>query len=202
MAPCYPDRGLRTILAAWCVLAAVAPAAADALDAQARAMLDPIRNEALHPSELIARLRLRPTDAIADVGAGPGFFTVPLAQAVPRGSVLATDLDARYLALAADRAQKAGVTNVRTRIVPRERPDLAPSSVDVVFLAQVDHYLADRASYFALLAAALRPSGRLVIVNYEKFRAPDLAAAAQAGLKVIDEWQPTPPFFVAVWKKP
>ncbi len=189
--------GLALLVLVW-VMAAQADDLRSKLDAQGRAMLDPIREQALHPREVVTRLHLRPTDSIADVGAGPGFWTVPLAQAVPRGTLVALDIRADYLEVATVRAKEAGLTNVRTRVIPSDRPDLPASSVDVVFLAQVDHYLKDRVSYFSALANALHPSGRLVIVNYERFRAPDLAAAAAVGLHVIDQWQPSPPFFVLV----
>jgi hypothetical protein len=70
--------------------------------------------------------------------------------------------------------------------------------VDLVLLCQVDHYLIDRARYFAALLPALRPRGRLVLVNYRRHRAADLAAAHEVGLRVLDEWSPSPPFFVMV----
>ena len=62
------------------------------LDAVGKQMLDPLREQTLHPTELVARLKLRSDAVVADVGAGPGFLTVPLARAVPRGSVIAPDL--------------------------------------------------------------------------------------------------------------
>jgi len=70
--------------------------------------------------------------------------------------------------------------------------------VDVALLCQVDQYLPDRVAYFRKLLPSLRPRGRLVLVNYLEFRAADLAAAHTLGLKVIDEWQPSPGFFMMV----
>lgn len=169
-----------------------------ALDPQARAMLDPIRNEALRPTELVALLRLVSNATVADVGAGPGFFTLPLARAVPRGQVIAADIRDDYLAIVSARAAEAGLRNVRTQRIPTDRPGLAPRSIDVAFLCQVDHYLRDRASYFAALVPALKPGGRIVLVNYERYRAPDRAAARAVGLRVVDEWTPSPPFFMMV----
>ena len=168
------------------------------LDGQGQAMLDPLREEALHPREVIERLRLPRNAVVADVGAGPGFWTLPLARAVSDGSVVALDGRADYLAIAAERARQAGGANVQTRLVPPNDAQLRARSVDLILLAQVDQYLGDRVSYFASLAAALRPGGRLVLVNYERFRAPDVAAARAAKLRVVDEWQPSPPFFVLV----
>ena len=168
------------------------------LDGQGRAMLDPLREESLRPAELIARLHLRADAVVADVGAGPGFLTLPLARAVPHGIVIAADIRADYLALAAERATAAKLINVRTRVIPADRPALDPRSVDLALLCQVDHYLRDRASYFAALIPALRPGGRIALINYVRYRDADLVAARQAKLHVVDEWRPSAPFFMII----
>jgi SAM-dependent methyltransferase len=168
------------------------------LDPQGRAMLDPIRLEALRPEALIAQLELRSADVVADVGAGPGFLTVPLARAVPSGHVIATDVRADYLAVASARAAEAGLRNVATRVVAPDRPGLDDRSVDVAVMCQVDHALADRAAYFARVARSLRPGGRIALVNYVRYRAPDEAAARAAGLKVVRTFSPSPPFFLLI----
>ena len=178
---------------------ALAPLAqAQELDAAGRALLDAIRNEALHPADLVKRLKLHPDMIVADIGAGPGFFTLQLARAVPRGKVIASDVRADYLEIVLARARAAGLSNVTTEVWPASGPRLAPRSIDAAFLCQVDHYLPDRVSYFAQLRDALRPRGRVVVVNYVRHRVPDLEAAKRAGLRVIDEWAPSPPFFVLV----
>jgi SAM-dependent methyltransferase len=112
--------------------------------------------------------------------------------------VIATDVRADYLAALALRARRAGLSNLVTRPAEPERPGLDDASVDLVILCQVDHYLADRARYFAALARALRPGGRIAIANYVRFRDADLAAARAAGLRPIDAWSPSPPFFLLV----
>jgi ubiquinone/menaquinone biosynthesis C-methylase UbiE len=178
------------------LLLTAAPAGAQELDARGRQMLDPLREEALHPRDLIAHLALRPTDVVADVGAGPGFLTLPLARAVPKGRVVATDVQPRYLAVLAQRASAAGLANVRTRVVAADHPGLEPATYDVIVLCQVDHYLKDRTAYLSALVPALRPGGRIVLINFQRYRAPDLQAVRAAGLRVVDEWSPSPPFFL------
>jgi SAM-dependent methyltransferase len=168
------------------------------LDLPGRMMLDPIRVEALKPDELVARLRVGPRDVVADVGAGVGFLTLPLLRVA--GRVIATDLRADYLEVARRRARRAGLPGFETRVVPADRPSLPESGVDLALLCQVDHALADRAGYFAQLKGALKPGGRIALVNYRRYRAPDLEAARVAGLRVVDEWDPSPPFFVLVLK--
>jgi ubiquinone/menaquinone biosynthesis C-methylase UbiE len=183
-----------------CVLApsVVSAQSKDELDPMGRAMLDSLRVEALHPADLVARLRLQPDAIVADVGAGPGFLTLPLAQAVPRGKVIATDVRADYLVVAARRAVQAGRGNVKTLVVAPEAPGLEPHSVDVAILCQVDHYLRDRVRYLTALVQAMRPGGRIVLVNYARHRDANLAAAHAAFLRVVDEWNPSPPFFAVI----
>jgi 16S rRNA G1207 methylase RsmC len=184
-------------LALLCLLAR--PEAAPAgLDAQSRAMLDPLREQALHPGELVERLHLPPDATVADLGAGPGFLSLPLARAVPRGRVIATDVDPRALEVLRRRAAAAGLHNVELRQVAPDTPGLAPASVDVALLCQLDHYLKDRAAWFAALRPALKPGGRVVVVNYVRHREAALAAARAAGLAVVEEWAPSPPFYVAI----
>jgi trans-aconitate methyltransferase len=164
-------------------------------------MLDPIRHQGLRPAELIARLQLAPTAVVADVGAGPGFLTVPLASAVPRGRVIATDVRADYLAMAAERTRAAGLHNVEIRTTPADDPRLAPGELDLALLCQVDQLLPDRVRYFRRLAAALKPNGRLALVNWARFRAADLEAATAAGFRLVDEWSPSAPLFLVVFSR-
>ena len=170
-----------------------------ALDAVGRMMLDPLRNKALDPPALIARLAPAPDAVIADVGAGPGFLTLPLARAVSRGHVIATDIEPAYLDFLAANAREQHIVNIETKLVDAANPGLAPSSVDLALLCQLDHGLADRATYFAELTRALRPGGRIALVNYRRYRVADLAAARAANLRVVDEWSPSPPFFLLVF---
>jgi ubiquinone/menaquinone biosynthesis C-methylase UbiE len=185
--------------------AAASAPAADAhagLDAQGQALLAPARAEELSPAALVARLQLDRRAIVADVGAGPGFLTPALAAAVPAGKVIATDVNASYLAVAARRAASRGLRNVETRVVPPDDPGLAARSIDFAVLVQVDDYLPDRAAYLRKLRAALRPRGRVAVVNFPIFRAALLAAASASGLVVVDEWQPSGRYFGVLLAEP
>lgn len=181
----------------------VAASAADSgvppLDFQGSLMLDPHRRAELDPSALVERLALPAGAHVADVGAGPGFLTLVLAQAVPEGRVIATDINPDYLAVVANRARHANLRNVETRRVPAEHPLLASASVDLALLCQVDHYLADRQRYFAELVPALRPGGRIAVVNFEPYQPAVEAAGRQVGWRVTDSWSPSPGVFLLVF---
>ncbi|MBW2736475.1 MAG: methyltransferase domain-containing protein, partial [Deltaproteobacteria bacterium] len=65
------------------------------------------------PEKVIAKLKLRPNDHVADIGAGTGYFALRLARAVPQGLVYALDIEPRMATYAETRAQKAGLNNVK-----------------------------------------------------------------------------------------
>lgn len=170
------------------------------LDPGGTALLDPLRAEAIAPEALIARLAI-PSDAtVADVGAGPGYLTLPLAGAVPDGKVIATDIRADYLGVLEARARAAHLDRIESRVVGSDHPGLSANSIDLVLLCQVDHYLASRTAYFRELATALRERGRIAIVNNARHMAPVVAAASQASLELVDSWQPSPGFFANVYR--
>jgi SAM-dependent methyltransferase len=168
------------------------------LDRAGRDLLSPMREHALPPEDLIARLHLRGDEVVADVGAGPGYLSLPLAVHLPRGKVLATDVDQNYLCVLRQRASAARLSNIETRLVSKDDPGLAPRSVDLALLVQVDHYLDDRAGYFSALRLALRPCGHIAIVNFRRYRDADVAAAGMASLAVSEEVEIGADFFLLV----
>ena len=156
-----------------------------------RKLLDaPDRVAALKVDETIAKLKLRPDDVVADLGAGTGPFVVPFAKAVPSGTVYAVDVDSGFLPIALGRAnyyckakgesllpiidakvRAAGVGNARSVLGAFGDPKL-PSSVDVAFMHDVLHHIADRPGYLRSLAEYLKPDARVAIIDYEPARSP------------------------------
>jgi cyclopropane fatty-acyl-phospholipid synthase-like methyltransferase len=148
---------------------------------------DPARDAWQRPESVLQALELAPSMTVADVGAGTGYFAVRLARAVPSGKVIATDLEpdmVRYLEERARREQLPNLTAVRAT---EAGSGLPASSVDRVLVVDVWHHLRDRVAYARDLAAALRPGGKLVIVDFtlEAQRGPPrdhrLPAAAIVG---------------------
>jgi ubiquinone/menaquinone biosynthesis C-methylase UbiE len=167
-----------------------------ALDPFGAQLLDPGRDQFLRPDELVKRFCLRENAVVADIGAGPGYLTLPLARAVPRGKVIATDVRGDYLEIAGARARDAGLSNVDLRVVPRNHPALDDCSVDLAVLCQMDRFVGDRVSYFDALAVALRSGGRIALINDIGRRNVVLDAVAATALRIVDEWQPSPLDFV------
>ena len=155
------------------------------------------------PDLIIAALDIKPGAVVADVGAGSGLLTMHLAKAVsPGGKVIATDIDSSVLDLMGARLRAAGVENVvERRTVAADDPGLAPDTFDVILLAEVDHYLADRAKWLKTAMLQLRPGGRIVITNRVYHRAETMAGALAAGLKLKSESNPVPSHFIAVFTR-
>jgi SAM-dependent methyltransferase len=126
----------------------------------------PSRDAWQRPDDVLAALELGPGMAIADVGAGTGYFTVRLARAVPDGRIIATDIEPDMVRYLTERAQREGLTNVRAVKAGAADPNLPPGSVDRILVVDVWHHIADRVGYAAGLAAALRPGGKIAVVDY------------------------------------
>jgi ubiquinone/menaquinone biosynthesis C-methylase UbiE len=121
------------------------------------------------PDEVVRQLQLRSGEVVADIGAGTGYFTRRFAAAVgPQGKAVGLDIESTMVTHINEEAQKRGLTNLSARQVSPHDPQLAPQSVDVVFLCDTYHHLQDRIAYARLLAPALKPGGRVVIVDFQK----------------------------------
>jgi cyclopropane fatty-acyl-phospholipid synthase-like methyltransferase len=129
---------------------------------------EPGRDQWQQPDLVIAALALEPSMAVADVGAGTGYFTVRLARAVPAGQVIATDLEPDMVRYLTDRAHREQLANVRAQLAGADDPKLDPDSVDRILVVDVWHHITDRARYAAGLARALRRGGRVAIVDFTR----------------------------------
>lgn len=127
---------------------------------------DPGRDDWQQPDRVIAALALEPGQRVADVGAGGGYFTFRLAEAVgPAGQVLAADVDEGLLAYVAAEARRRGLTNVETVRAAADDPRL-PEPVDLLFLSNTAHHFDDRIAWFRGARRYLAPGGRVAIVDY------------------------------------
>jgi ubiquinone/menaquinone biosynthesis C-methylase UbiE len=132
----------------------------------ARILNDPARDAWQKPHEVVMALDLKPGDAIADIGAGTGYFARRFAHHA--GKVFAVDIDEKLLKLAAGGAPP----NLSTVLAAPDDPRLPAASVDTIFFCDVLHHIENRPAYYAKLAAALKPDGRIVIVDFHKKKLP------------------------------
>jgi ubiquinone/menaquinone biosynthesis C-methylase UbiE len=113
-------------------------------------------------------LEVTPGTRIADLGAGDGTFAVALARRVgPSGHVYATELDDKRLADIRQAATEARLSNVTVIEGAVSRTNLPDACCDALFSRVVYHHLTDPAAINADIFRALRPGGRLVIIDFE-----------------------------------
>ncbi len=127
------------------------------------------RDDWQKPDEVVALLGIDPDDRVADVGAGGGYFTFRLADAVgPEGRVYAVDVDSDLLAYLEERVREEGRTNVEVVRATADDPRLPEGEIDLVFLCNTYHHIEDRPAYFRRVLADLAPNGRVAIVELDE----------------------------------
>lgn len=127
-----------------------------------RALEEPGRAAWQKPEEVVEALALRREEVVADIGAGTGYFTRRFAPRVAR--VYAVDVNQRLL----DQIAALGLPNVQTILAEPDDPKLPEAAVDTVFFCNVLHHIEDRPAYYRRLARALKPGGRIVVLDFHK----------------------------------
>jgi ubiquinone/menaquinone biosynthesis C-methylase UbiE len=121
------------------------------------------------PEIALNAIGIRKGMAVADVGAGVGYFTTRLAKRVgPTGRVFATDIQPEMLARLQDRLDSEGIKNVETLLGTQVDPRLPEGQLDVILMVDVYHELAQPQRMLHQLRKALKPDGRLVLIEYRK----------------------------------
>jgi len=127
----------------------------------------PERQIWLPASEVVDALDLKPGFTIADVGAGTGYFAIPMSRVVgPAGKVLAVDAQPEMLDILRKKLQDACVTNIECRDGEAEATGLAPDSCDLVLLANLWHELDHTPRVLAETRRILRSGGRVAILDW------------------------------------
>jgi SAM-dependent methyltransferase len=123
-------------------------------------------------TQIVERLGLAEGARVADVGSGDGFFSVRLARAVGEsGRVYAVDIGEKAVAGLRRRAQQAGLGNVEVILGEAEDPKLPPGVLDAVLIVNSYHEMPAHESMLRRIHEALKPGGRLVLVEpYKKAR--------------------------------
>lgn len=126
----------------------------------------PERERTELPARVVENLDLDPDDVVADLGAGTGYFTFRIAPRVPRGRVLAVDIQPEMLAIIARRAESDGAANVETVRGTETDPNLPRGGVDLTLVVDAYHEFSNPREMAQAIHAATRPGGRLVLVEY------------------------------------
>jgi len=137
----------------------------------------PDRDAWQKPSLIMDALGIADGAIVADIGAGGGWFTVRLARRVgPNGLVYAEDVQRQMVDAIERRVRREGLDNVRTIIGLDDDPRLPEGELDAVLIVDAYHEVTDRVALMRNVARALKPSGKLGIVDFRN-----------------DGWGPGPP---------
>ncbi|WP_377891050.1 class I SAM-dependent methyltransferase [Alkalihalobacillus sp. R86527] len=127
-------------------------------------LLDPKRKEIISPEQVISTLQLKETDHVADLGAGNGYFTLPLAEAGEK--VYAVDIEKQMLDLLRNRARE--LDNIDYIVSDLENIHLPDHVVDKAIAAFVIHEVPDLTKAFAEFKRIIKPGHRLLVLEWEK----------------------------------
>lgn len=139
------------------------------------------------PGQVLDSIGVETGMTVADVGAGYGYFTFPLAQRVGKqGVVYANEINKSYLEFIQKRIDFEGVANVNTVLGSPDDPLLPDSQMDLVLMVNVIHLVENKEIFLQNVKSSIKPSGVLAIVQWE---ASKLAATApEGGLSNLDEF--------------
>jgi ubiquinone/menaquinone biosynthesis C-methylase UbiE len=126
----------------------------------------PGRDQKLHIDQVMNILGIAPGKAVADIGAGSGWFTVRAARRVTStGKVYAVDINQQAIDYIRDRSRKEQLSNVVTILNKPSSPGLPPDSIDAVLFLKAYHEIADPVTFLRNLRGSLRPGARVGIIE-------------------------------------
>ena len=171
------------------------------LDAYLARLESPERAEWQMPDRVVAALGIKAGQTVADIGAGPGYFSLRLARKVgPRGRVFAVDVEPTILAVLRDRVAARKLAQVTPVLGTPDDPLVPPGSCDRVLSVTAYHHYRDRPAALRAMARLLRRGGRLAVIDFHKretamgpplhervSREDFLKDVKRAGLKVATE---------------
>lgn len=117
-------------------------------------------------SLLLEALELKPTDVVADIGAGSGYFAFRIAPMVPEGKVIAEDIQPEMLAIMKEKQAKNGLKNIEYILGTEKDPKLPAKSVDLAIMVDVYHEFSYPREMMENIVASLKDGGRIVLVEY------------------------------------
>lgn len=129
----------------------------------------PDRDAWQQPGRIMDALGIGDGSVVADLGAGGGWFTIRLARRVgPNGRVYAEDVQREMIDAIERRVAREGLRNVRTIFGEDHDPKLPPNALDAVLVVDAYHEVQNRVAFLRNVARALKPNGRLGIVDFRK----------------------------------
>ena len=126
----------------------------------------PQREQQERTDTLIALLNLKPTDYVADIGAGSGYFAFRMGKLVPKGYVFAVDIQTEMLGLIKDRIANGEGNNVIPVHSSTASPKLKENTIDIMLLVDAYHEFSLPKEMGVGMFKSLKPGGRIALVEY------------------------------------
>ena len=154
------------------------------------------RERRLQIDRVMQIIGVREGASVADIGAGSGWFTTRAARKVgSTGQVFAVEINQEYLDYIRARAERESLANIRPVLGGADDPRLAPGSVDAVLMLKTYHEVQQPLSLLRNVRAALKPGGRLGIIDRNPTPDNDHGAsrddvvreAERSGLRLVEE---------------
>lgn len=135
---------------------------------QAHKLEDPERLTWMAPQEILGALDITHGMTVADIGAGTGYFAIPLAHAVgTQGKVLAVDVSGQMLQYLREKLSQTGAPeNIELLEAEATSSGLPTASCDLVFYANIWHEIEDHLQALREASRILRPKGRIAILDW------------------------------------
>ena len=188
------------------------PPAKSFVEGQQKTLESPGRPVVVKREEIVAACDLKSGMVVADIGAGTGVFTRLMAPKVgPQGKVFALEIKKDLVEHLEKSSRQAKLDNVAALLSTPESTGLAPESIDVAFVCDTYHHFDHPGEMLASIRAAVRPDGRLIVVDYHKEgRMKDHVRADKktvieeilaAGFELVDEKDSIPEHYFVRFKK-
>ncbi|MES2807452.1 MAG: class I SAM-dependent methyltransferase [Bacteroidota bacterium] len=114
----------------------------------------------------VSKMPVKATDVVADIGAGTGYYTFPIAAKLPQGKVYAVEIQQSAIDYLKQHAKDLGLNNVTVIKSTASSPNLPEASIDLAFMVDVYHELAYPQEMLQAVKRALKPGGKLLLIEY------------------------------------
>ena len=119
--------------------------------------------------EILDAIKLKPTDVVADIGAGTGLFTRLFASNLgPEGRVIAVDIAQKFLDHIEVTCREQNLRNVEALLCTDDSTELPPESVDVAFICDTYHHFEFPQKTMTSLLKAMKPGGRVILIDFKR----------------------------------
>ena len=127
----------------------------------------PERERSERTDLVLENLPLQAGDSAADLGAGSGYFTLPMARIVGEaGTVYAVDIQPQMLAIVERRSAQSGLENIEPVLATTLSPGLPANSIDLALMVDAYHEFESPREVMLALRESLVPGGKVVLIEY------------------------------------